>query len=359
MSNRHYPLLIAFSSLMVAACSAPDKPDLAMPEPLSSTNWSFDLSAPALRSASCPDGISREEPQSLALEVLPVVLGQDDAVAGRLPPQAKLAGAWQLSSTDRNLGGLSGLAIIEGEDRLIAVSDAGALVSIPLADGTPQTAASIVYLRGADGRFLGGKIESDAEGLVYRDGLALVSFERRFRIEAFAVGACGGAARAALVAPLPGSIDGKAIGENAGPEALSLAPNGSLAFGYENAGDGTSPIGIVASNGAADWTGENAGNPAGYALVGFDDVAGSDGEVTRFTLFRSFDPVRGVRTVLAWGESDTERLTLTRPILTDNFEGIAAEPLATGGFRVWIVSDDNFSKAQKTLLYALEVDPAG
>lgn len=358
MTRRRRWLISAFATLAIGACAAPEKTVPAVSDPVASESWRFHSAAADLRKRSCPRGTAIEEPRSLDLHVTPVSLGPDELLAGRLPVAARLTGAWQLASADRNLGGLSGLAIVPGEDRLLAVSDAGALVSIPLTGGVPSGDASIIYLRAADGRFLAGKLENDAEGLVYRDGMALVSFERRFRIEAFAIGTCGAAARAARIADLPAVYRDKAVSENAGPEALWLAPDGTLGFGYETAGDGSSPLGSIAVDGTAVWLGDAVGKPAGFALVGLDEVVASDGNVTRFTLFRSFDPIRGVRSVLSWGEKQTEQIVLSRPLLTDNFEGIAAESLPEGGFRVWIVSDDNFSNSQKTLLYAFEIDPA-
>ena len=75
-------------------------------------------------------------------------------------------------------------------------------------------------------------------------------------------------------------------------------------------------------------------------------------------LFRAWDPLQGNRIRLAWGEGEDEALTLGRPLLVDNFEGIAAEATETG-LRVWIVSDDNFSARQRTLLYVFDIALGG
>jgi len=42
----------------------------------------------------------------------------------------------------------------------------------------------------------------------------------------------------------------------------------------------------------------------------------------------------------------------------DNFEGIAVVPRATGGIRLYIVSDDNASASQRTYLLAFDWQPA-
>ena len=39
----------------------------------------------------------------------------------------------------------------------------------------------------------------------------------------------------------------------------------------------------------------------------------------------------------------------------DNFEALAAERLATGRTRLWLMSDDNYQRPLRTLLIALDV----
>ena len=59
--------------------------------------------------------------------------------------------------------------------------------------------------------------------------------------------------------------------------------------------------------------------------------------------------------MLVWGPDEDDQLTLSRPVMTDNFEGLAARALETGDLRLWIVSDNNFSEMQRTLIYAFDV----
>ena len=44
--------------------------------------------------------------------------------------------------------------------------------------------------------------------------------------------------------------------------------------------------------------------------------------------------------MLIWGPGADEQITLSRPVLTDNFEGLTAQVLASGDVRLWIVSDN-------------------
>lgn len=352
---RTAPFAVALALLATAACAAPGaetQPPAA--EPQGAALWQAGAAAPTLRSASCPPGApSAQAFQPLQLTVSPLNAKQTEVLSSRLPAAARLAGAWELDAADPNFGGLSGLAARE-DGSLLAITDAGGWVELGLEAGAPAT-ARIAYMRGADGRFLRGKSENDAEGLAYRDGLAFVSFERDFRIEAFALGACGPNAKAVRVAALSTAFNGQTIDENAGPEALALTPEGHLRFGYEGAPDNGSPLGGVQEDGTADWSGSRAANPGGFALVGMDSVRRPDGSDREVFLYRAFDPLRGARSVLSWGPGEADQLTLSRPVLTDNFEGLAAGVQANGDLRLWIVSDDNFSDLQRTLLFAFDV----
>lgn len=364
---------LALGALSLATCAAPDDggagvspatrtgpewpevtgndPDLNPDDRL----WRPADHARTLIEASCPAHSARQEPLPIELSVAPVTPGTPAQMADKIPETAVLSGAWELSSPNSNFGGLSGLARLPASEGggLLAVSDAGAFVWIGLENGAPAS-AKIAYMQGTGGEYLTGKKEADAEGLVWSDGLALVSFERSFRIEGFALSACGAAARAAGIARLPNRHNGRNIDDNQGPEAIFLGADGALGFGYEGM-LGTSPLGRVFADGTAEWTGENAPAPSLHGLVGREIITAADGTAHTLELFRAWDPVQGNRIRLRWGNGETQSLTLSRPLLVDNFEGIAAEPLQDGRIRVWTVSDNNFSGSQKTLLYSFDI----
>jgi hypothetical protein len=360
--NRALLLLTVSLLTGLPGCAAPGEDTLpaaasaSVTAPPAQDLWNFDTSADAIRAASCGD--STDPASGLApldFSAQPLNAKQTEVLSGRLPEGADLAGAWVLGATDPNFGGLSGISVVD-DNTLLAISDSGGWVSLSLENGAPS-GASLGYMRGADGKFLNGKFENDAEDVAYRDGIALVSFERDFRMEAFATGTCGAAAKAVRVAKLPVSHDGRAIDQNEGPEAMTLTPSGTLRFGYEGASDSLSPLGRVLANGAGEWSGGAAPNPAGFALVSMATVSLpslSEPERTVY-LYRAFDPLRGARSVLVWGDGATQKLTLSRPVMTDNFEGMAVQPTGPDTARIWLVSDDNFTKLQRTLLYAVDV----
>jgi len=76
-------------------------------------------------------------------------------------------------------------------------------------------------------------------------------------------------------------------------------------------------------------------------------------------LLRAFDQVRGNRNSLQIfrGDNLIARMDLARPLTVDNYEGLAAVPQANGGFRFYLISDDNASATQRTLLLAFDWRP--
>ncbi len=352
--------LAACLLLAASACAAPPGEASASDVQAGAENraslWTFGEAAETIRAASCDaGGAPMQAMLPVDLTVTALSSRQAGALAGRLPAGARLAGAWELTSADPNFGGLSALAA-EEDTALLAITDSGAWVRLSLTGGAPS-AAMIGYMRGPDGKFLSGKGANDAEGLALRDGIALVSFERRFRIEAFAFSTCGAGAKAVEISVLPTVFAGAKVDANDGPEAIDLTPAGHLRFAYEGASGTGSPIGHVGRGGKAEWTGAAMANPPGFALTAMETLAAPGAGERHIALYRAFDPLRGARAILVWGPDADQQITLSRPVMTDNFEGLAARILANGDLRLWIVSDNNFSPAQRTLLYAFDISP--
>jgi hypothetical protein len=55
--------------------------------------------------------------------------------------------------------------------------------------------------------------------------------------------------------------------------------------------------------------------------------------------------------------STLDELRFAPPLTTDNYEGIAALPRPDGSVRFYLISDDNFSRLQRTLLLAFDWSP--
>jgi len=265
------------------------------------------------------------------------------------------AGGLALTGADgQRLGGLSDL-VIDAKGTLTAISDEGDLLQARLRTGpdgrlSGLDQAMLAPVFGQDGKALPSKFEADAEGLaLWPNGDLMVSFEHDHRIWLYP--AKGGAPQ-----PLP--MPDIAMPPNDGMEGLSLAPSqGPDAY----------------------WVGVEAGSiwlchikadckaypnlpmpPQGYRLSGLRE--GPDGQL--FILHHSWNPAQGSRIVLSMitdpvgpAPKTIQILSLAPPLSTDNFEGIAVTKAADGALRIYLLSDDNFSKTQRTLLLAFDLPP--
>jgi hypothetical protein len=259
------------------------------------------------------------------------------------------AGGVVLTSTDTSrLHGLSDLTVAP-DGAVTAISDEGDLLTAKLAlDAQGRlvglTDGRISGLLSPDGQPLQSKAQSDAEGMtLLSNGDRLVSFERESRIWLYP--AKGGRPR---VVPSP-EVE---LPSNGGLEALSDDPaNGPDAYivGAEDSGQ--------------TWTcrldsacveGPPIEKPAEFGLVSMGRLP--DG--THAHLLRAWDPIRGSRVILEIATADGRqgRLELAKPLTVDNYEGLALRPIK-GGWRIYLLSDDNFQSSQRTLLSAFDWRP--
>lgn len=263
----------------------------------------------------------------------------------------RYAGGLVLTATDSGrLHGLSDIRMVKGE-QLVGVTDEGDLFEARLRlDAEGRLAGvdrvRITPLAGQNGGPLGGKLEADAEGLaILKDGSRLVSFEQRHRI-----------LRYTNDGRPPQEVNHPAVDfpANGGLEALSAdparGPDAWLAGGEESGELWTcSPRTPCRSLG-------NLPKPFEFGLVALTPLP--DGGLAY--MIRAWDPLRGARVALILRSAEgaeMDRLELGRPLTTDNFEGFDVLPGKNGGLRFLMVSDDNFSDQQRTLLLAFDWRP--
>jgi hypothetical protein len=337
----------------------------------------------SLRSRSCPAGIEPVEAEAIGLKAKSVSLQAINPMrtsVGRL----SLVAGYHLTSDDKRFGGLSGIDSLDNGN-LIAISDMGDFVWIDLQDdGLTPSALRIAPMRDRKGKPFPTKIAADAEGLAVRDGLALVSFESDPRVLAYDIGACGAAARGiALGWSMDSAFANRklTVANNQGVEGLAISDDWYLLAGIETKVGKSSPLSARPLEAGARFElaiGENAPE-----LVGLDVVQIGD-EVHVFSLHRSSKALSGnaitvVETVLdrSFNEAslparmigELERRSrqefqvkssrvlaeMNLLVTIDNYEGIAALRMPDGRTRLFIVSDDNFSASQRTLLMVFDV----
>jgi hypothetical protein len=281
-------------------------------------------------------------------------------------------GGVSLFANSPSFGGYSALAIDPSGKTLLAISDAGTWLRATLDhDGRVLKGVSnavIGPILGDGGKPLHDDAKRDSEGLTLVDGtpsggVAYVSFERNQRIMRYPF-------TADSFGPPKGQIqlpaEAKQLDANRGVEALAVLRDGKL--------KGT----LVAlperlATKAGDLQGWLIGGPTpgGIALKrleGFDitDAAAlPDGGI--LVLERRFRYSEGIKMrIRRVSASEIKRgaliegdvlLEATDSLNIDNMEGIAAHQAASGETIITLISDDNFSALQRTLIlqFALPV----
>lgn len=293
--------------------------------------------------------------------VSPIALDADD------PDRTKVGhlvwrGGVAISDSDKRFGGLSALQVSPDGAHFVALSDRGHWVvgELLYRNGLLRDVRDIRLfpIRDPNGHPLAGK-EADAESLAMMpDGGFVVAFERHHRLWRY-----DGARTFMNAAPVPVSApDGvRDLARNGGIEALTRLCDGRLlAVAEKNVRRGEGVKGWLKS--AKGWEALTYRTTAGLRPTGaatlpncdivfversFSILAGLDIRVTRV-------PARAIKPDAIL---EPEVLAqISTPLTIDNFEGIATRRAADGRTLIYLVSDDNFSNAQRTLLVMFELE---
>ena len=304
---------------------------------------------------SCSDAaVDRKTTHARLVELVPIDV-DPKRVERRTFGALTLLSAFQLASKDKRFGGLSGLSV--GRDgRLYAVSDHGYWLSASMLLGPDDALKDLVDWRIAPILTttklpLRGRLR-DAEALAQaRDGSFLVAFEGLHRISRYS--------------PPPKTFESTPVSvqipsavaqapSNGGIEALATLADGRLLIIAEEL---ENPDGSVKAWVLDDgqFT-ELSYLPAkGFRVT--DCAALNDGDV--LVLERRYVPfgILSARLTRVTAGSlrpgaklaGKELLKLEQPLAVENFEGIAVQHTSNGTM-IFIVSDDNYSSFQQTLL---------
>ncbi len=267
-----------------------------------------------------------------------------------------------LTSPYQRFGGLSSLRLDAGGERFISASDKGVWFTGRIVyRGKEMSGLSGVEaapMLAADGRTLAARGWYDTESMARDDGLIYVGIERVNRIVRFDFGRHGVRARGEEVA-IPAGV--RKLPYNRGLEAMVMAPHGSPLAGALIA---ISERGLDAHG---DIIGFLIGGPAPGSFAvrrrdGFDisDAALLPGGDDLLLLERKFSLLDGVGVrvrriplkALAPGATVDGRSIFEADLgqAIDNLEGLDAHVAADGDIVLTMVSDDNFSMFQRTLL---------
>ncbi|MFO1474978.1 MAG: esterase-like activity of phytase family protein [Lysobacterales bacterium] len=274
-------------------------------------------------------------------------------------------GGLHLVSRDSRFGGVSGLETLP-DGRLLGITDVGYWFTFrPVLDARGHLVdardGDLQSLNDERGRPLIGKVLTDAES-VRRDasGDLLVSFERTHRVLRYKT--VGGPGVPIQVPPdVAGQPDNGGIETLAAWPATADRPDGRLLMISEQARNAASDLKawlrVDGTWHALSYPLQGEGLPTDAAVLPSGDLVVLE---RRFGLFTSLG-ARVVRVpvarVVPGGKLVGETLAeWEAPLSVDNMEGIAITRGPDGADLLWIVSDDNFRRAQRTLLMLFRVE---
>ena len=311
----------------------------------------------ALSLTACAASLGAPRPYPLSSDGWTPAVAELRSVSLGLPGGAQLAdGVWfagglqLIAAPTSPLHSLSDLKLT-GDGGFVTVSDAGDLVRGDIRLDAAGRLIGLDHFRSRrltleDGRAISDKQDGDAEGLVVTpSGDLLVSFERRHRIWNY------GPLSALKAQPTPMRAPDFAFTENDGMEGLAVSPNGWRVSGE---------AGGVWDCSSARCTVVTAppGTPipdSDYRITGLDrDPSGAGWFVVQRLYRAPIDMRARVRRMAPDGTLGPILIELKLPGTTDNFEGVAAET-RHGKTRLYILSDDNFNPAQRTLMLAFDL----
>lgn len=309
--------------------------------------------------AACSSAEADRRPGLRPIAVTAVAVSLDAADPAReRVGKLRYLGGIELKSRDVRFGGLSALRSM-GAGRLLSVTDGGQWVVLDLDEQGDRLVglkgAMIDIMRGPERAPLKGKAHADAEALEYGAEGAAVAFERDHRIWHYR--SLDAPARIEIF-PDQRWLD--SLSPNGGIEAMAKVGGAWLYIAEAALADGRHE-GVMLSPGGLNrnYARVTVDVPAPFSPT--DAHALGDDQV--LILARRFSPLQGVGAALLLAPVDTKAMTLGKsqllaelapPLTVDNMEGLAVVRSGERTF-VYMVSDDNFSPLQRTLLLKFEL----
>lgn len=294
------------------------------------------------------------------LKTSQINLFPNDTKASSLLKNLEYVSGLELNSNHEDFGGLSGL-IIEDNNNFTTIGDQGIWMTGQLIlnnndELTSISNAKLGYLKSEKNIYLvqSGKLFTDAEAVELFNGKLVVSFERNHRILSYE--------KIEGVAQLfYDKIKLLDLPNNGGIEAMTSLKDNSLIFISEDLVDSNDRIvgfRLYENKLSKIFVKKNGSfKPTDLSVLPSGDI---------LMLERSFTPIKGAKariSLIKYQDIIESPLitpiyidTISPPMIVDNFEGISSIKSNSGGYFIFILSDDNFNFLQKTILLQFHWD---
>ena len=295
--------------------------------------------------------------EAIKLDYTTIALHPEDDSVQRVG-KLRWRGGLRISSSDARFGGLSSILVSRDGARMITLTDKGYWLTARLGynrDGNLSAigGAEIGPLIGPDGRPVADTRLGDAESLARLGDALVVGFEGRpHRLWLYRPGGHP-FAQSPLQLTTPRALRRAPV--NGGIEALTGLPGGGLFMVAERLPRAPEDFYAWLLDGRKwrrrSYARHGLFHPVGAAALPSGDVlvlerrftwtAGVASRIVRLgaAALRSGATLKGI-----------ELAVLDRPLVFENFEGIATRTGRTGTTLIYLVSDDNFNPLQNTLL---------
>jgi hypothetical protein len=302
-----------------------------------------------------------EPPVKVEIQARPITAFEPRDPSRRRFGQLEFRGGIELTSAYKEFGGISGLRVAADGARFLAVTDQGRWLRgrIVYDRGRPTDIADaeMAPVLGPDGKPLAARRWYDTEALAWDGGTVYVGIERVHQIVRFDYGKHGLLARGQPIA-VPSAF--KLFPSNKSIEGLVFVPKGSPLAGTL----------IAFPESALDASGNHQAfliggpTPGAFAIKRSDEFDIGDAALLPqgdlLILERRYSMLRGVamrirRIALAAVKPGAlvdgrELIFADLGSQIDNMEGLAVHRTASGDTVLTLISDDNFSPIQRTVL---------
>ena len=308
---------------------------------------------------SCLIGVSTSAiAKDIDISAKPIANFQPDQPAQSKFGKLEFISGLELTSKNENFGGVSGLRLSEDGKTLFAVTDQGHFLKADIqrdASGKLKAIANAEFsrLRDREGSRIKGKKNADAESLEIINSQFLIGFERNHRVDFFNL------KNNKLLADeraKPISFKQFDFPNNKGPEAIAVSPLTKELFVFAEYAldEDTRHQGFIVKDEAIRPIFVTA--TTGFSLTDAHFLANGD----LIILERFYTPITGqaMRIRKFQGEKLKANAVLkgeflmqaTSQMEIDNMEGLAITKMMDGSKRITLISDDNFSRNQRTIL---------